>query len=101
MIVLATDNLSCKYWIEKGQARSEDIQKLLREIHHLLESASCRLYLTYVNTDDNFADEISRNKLVDETKLEKNHKLLTRAFVEASTSMWTISGGVVGGNERE
>ena len=101
MIVLATDNLSCKYWIEKGHARSEDIQNLLREIHHLLESASCRLYLTYVNTEDNFADEISRNKLVDATKLEKNHKLLTRAFVEASTSMWTISGGVVGGNERE
>ena len=99
IIVLATDNLSCKYWIEKGHSRSETIQRLLRELHSMLEQAGSRLYVTYVNTKVNFADEISRNRATVPSKLQDNHDLLLRALAEATSSLWLVSGGTVGGDE--
>ena len=103
IIVLATDNMSCKYWIEKGHARDERIQDLLNEIHSILSGTGkvCRLFVTYVNTLDNFADEISRNKATKNEKIDKNHALLKRALDEATASLWNLGGGRYGGATRE
>ena len=101
LIVLATDNMSCKYWIEKGHAKKEEMQAMLDELHTMLNEKNCRLYVTYVHTDDNIADELSRNRQVVMNKAKGNHELLVRALKEATTSLWNIGGGTVGGATNE
>ena len=101
VIFLATDNLACKYWIEKGHAKDEKMQQLLQQIHNELRQADCRLYVSYVNTENNFADEISRRKTLESWKLQNNHELLMGAVSEALASMWMVAGGRVGGNPPE
>ena len=101
IIVLATDNLSCKYWIEKGHPRSETIQRLLRELHSMLEQAGSRLYVAYVNTKVNFPDEISRNRAVPEIPtVPESYGTIMNFFCESSqrpASLWLVGGGTVGG----
>ena len=97
VIVLATDNLSCKYWIEKGHARNPRIQELLREIHTTLRAHDCRLFVTYVNTKENYSDDISRRRGFDAKKFRETHDVLCRAGDEAIASLWEIDGDVVGG----
>lgn len=99
LIILATDNTSCKYWIEKGHAHDERIRALLAHLDSTLKSNNTRLFVTYVPTDDNIADEPSRLKPVDWTKIGVCHQLLTEAYYDSISSLWQISGGQTGGDE--
>ena len=104
LIVLATDNLSCKFWVEKGHARTQKMQDKLNELHEMLHRHGVRLYLVYVPSADNFADEISRiadqermKRELSATKLECGHRLLERAFKEVNYGLWSLGGGDTGG----
>ena len=100
MLVLATDNMSCKYWIEKGHARNVKIQELLVKIHDELQKCGSRLFVSYVKTDDNFADQLSRNRSPEVARIQPCHELLLRALDEATVSLWDISGATAGGATR-
>ena len=53
---------ACKYWVEKGHAKRPEMQHLLNSLHRQLAEKNCRLYVTYVKTGENYADEISRRR---------------------------------------
>ena len=97
LLILATDNLSCKYWIEKGHAKSPEIQEMLDSMHTMLAHHHCRLYVTYVNTNDNVADQLSRREPMELHRLHTCHALLEGSFVEATSSLWTIGGSTMAG----
>ena len=96
LLILATDNLSCKYWIEKGHAKRPDMQEMLNTMHELLEKSHCRLYVTYVNTKKNVADQLSRREELEQSRLDSCVELLERSFLEATSSLWKIDGSFFG-----
>ena len=96
LLVLATDNLSCKYWIEKGHAKRADMQEMLNTMHGLLEKNHCRLYVTYVNTKKNVADQLSRREEMEQPRLDSCVDLLERSLLEATSSLWKIDGSIFG-----
>ena len=74
---------------------------MLNEIHTTLTGTGkvCRLVVTYVNTLENFADEMF--KATKGERMEKNYALLKRALDEATASLWNLGGGRYGGATRE
>lgn len=101
LIVLATDSMTAKHWVENRNAHNEQALVILAEIEALLRQNKCRLYLVYVNTLDNAADLPSRIA-ASEARVEERHltatcSLLRSAAFEAK-GMWSKSGGLVGGS---
>ena len=101
LILLATDNMNCKHWIERGYAKNQEINEIMRRIYSVLDGKKIRLFVTYVPTDDNVADDFTRPVDGKETqlnpeKLAKTHQVLQKAFVESTAGMWLISGGLMG-----
>ena len=98
LIVLATDSQNAKNWIEKGHAKNQHAMELLREIDLLLDRSveKTRLYLVYINTDDNVADQPSRGEQIERPRLTETVKILTNAN-ESAKGLWRVSGDKVGG----
>jgi hypothetical protein len=64
LIVIATDSLCAKGWVERRYAERSDARQVLRELAMTLGDRT-RLACTYVPTGDNVADEPSRCDLND------------------------------------
>lgn len=96
LVILGTDNMNCKHWIEGSPAHDEKIREILSNIHSTLTRHQSRLYITYVPTKENFADELSRNEELEITKLQQNHQLLLAARLEA-LGTWNLAGQTTGG----
>ena len=60
LIVLATDSMVAKHWLETGMAHNSEALQMLQEIDTLLRRHHARIYAAYVNTNDNLADTPSR-----------------------------------------
>ena len=60
LIVLATDSMVAKHWVESGNTRVEGALGLLKELDEMLTNSGSRLYLVYIPTKDNLADVPSR-----------------------------------------
>lgn len=101
LIILATDNMNCKHWVERGHCHHDDINDMLADVMNALKKIQCRLYVTYVPTDENFADAPTRDKPLDRSCLKKTHQRLLSAFAEATTGMWKLAGGNVGGTQQK
>lgn len=97
LLLLGTDNMNCKHWIEKEHSHRPDINNLLSEIVTMLRQANCRLYVAYIPTDENVADSPTRFKPLDRVRLVKTHGRLVGAFAESTTGTWHFAGGHVGG----
>ena len=94
LIVLATDSQNAKNWIEKGHAKNATAMKLLKKLDGLLQES--RLYLVYINTKHNVADQPSREEHMEPARLVETIKVLSRAS-ELAKGLWRISGDKVGG----
>lgn len=62
LIIIATDSMCAKGWMERQFAEREVAQKLLMEVMDLLRNKSTRVCCVYVRTDNNVADIPSRDK---------------------------------------
>ena len=97
LIVLATDSMVAKNWTEQGHGKNNYCLHLLAQIDQLLETSGCRLYLTYVNTNLNVADNPSRNdKLLEEDRIRETYKVLQTALGGAR-GIWWRAGDTAGG----
>lgn len=100
LIVLATDSMTAKYWVENRNAHNLIALTIIGHIEELLRKNKCRLYLTYVNTLSNAADLSSRRKKENAeilpALLKETLVVLTNAAVEAK-GMWSLNGGIIGG----
>ena len=102
LIVLATDSMTAKHWVENRGAHNWRALLILKEIEDLLRKNNCRLYLTYVNTLINASDLPSRRpprealSCIDEDLLAKTNLVLRNADLEAR-GMWSDHGGLTGG----
>ena len=101
LFVVATDSQNAKSWAQRQYANNSAANRLLDELS--LELGDRRLYLVYVRSENNAADEPSRVKegtvfdgRIDGARLDATRKLLVSAAVEA-TGMWSREGGRVGG----
>jgi hypothetical protein len=95
LIVLATDSMTCKSWIERGCAPTSLANAMLKEIFLTLEQRAQRLFVIYVPTDDNVADEPSRDKQIIAAKERKTRARLELAFREC-LGTWSVAGGSTG-----
>jgi len=95
LIVLATDSMTCKAWIERGCAASPQANEMLDKIFGILKRRGQRLYVIYVPTDENSADAPTREKDLEMEKVEKTRKRLEIALAECQ-GLWSISGGTAG-----
>ena len=97
LLVIATDSLNAKGWVQKGCARNARANEILAELDTHLDGR--RLYLVYVPTKDNVADEPSRNaKELVAARIKATGDCLKKASVEAG-SVWLAAGLQVGGGE--
>lgn len=100
LILLATDSMTCKSWIERGVSPTVEANKLLKEIFDKLDSRCSenggqRLFVTYVPSEHNVADEPSRNEQLSLQKAALTYRYLDRAFIECS-SAWRFAGRASG-----
>jgi hypothetical protein len=100
LIIIATDSQNAKCWAEKQYANNDIANKLLAELYQALEGR--RLYLVYVPTAANVADDPSRSEKkidaaeLDRAKLKETWKYVQRAHKEAK-GMWRHGQSQVGG----
>ena len=99
LIILATDSLTCKAWIERSCSPNEDADKMVQQIHAMLSAREQRLYLVYIHTSRNAADDPSRNKEFNQTQLEETYKRLLVAAEECK-SLWWTAGNRMGASKR-
>jgi len=109
LIVLATDSMVAKHWVETGVAHNEQALDLLAAIDSLLKASGSRLYCVYVNTKDNISDVPSRlgkdgylaefSTPANSDKRRATLKLLGAAADEAKQT-FLASGGKYGGMNR-
>jgi hypothetical protein len=108
LIVLGTDNMNCKHWIERGHCHHQEVNAIMRRIYSLLNPPGSnnnndmiiRLFVTYVPTDDNVADDPSRNTEWTIERLMKTDRWLKKAFAEAD-GLWRIIGSSFGTTTEE
>ena len=74
LIVLATDSMVAKHWLDAGDAKPHDALDILSTIHQRLEERNCRLYTAYVNTKKNLADAPSRVGVAEYEKTKGNYE---------------------------
>ncbi len=60
LVILATDSLNAKAWVEAAKAECPLARALLRELFEHMESLGIRLYLVYVPSACNVADHKTR-----------------------------------------
>jgi hypothetical protein len=100
LIVIATDSQNAKNWIEKGFARNEKALPFLKKLDELLNDHRCRLYLTYIHTSINVADDPSHNRDIDNNKSQMTYRHLRQTYSLAQ-GMWSKEGEKIGGENRE
>jgi hypothetical protein len=100
LIVIATDNLGCKSWFERGHAQRHEIQIIIHRVNKLLSQERIRMCLVYVPSAPNFTDAPSRNLPWKLELLQNNHHLLNAARMQAM-GMWNMCGGRIGGMDRD
>lgn len=99
LVVLATDSMNAKRWIEAMKANNEQALVYLREIFLHMKKYNLRLYLVYVPSKQNAADHATRphvtrdTSLFDQSTVDATRKYLERAEVEAKR-MWFLTGGM-------
>ena len=97
LIVLGTDSLNAKAWVQNQYAKCAEATPLLAELERLL--GATRLYLVYIDTDENGADAPSRGLELDEAKVRRSRARLAQGWDEAS-HLWVVGGRAAGGNEQ-
>ncbi len=102
-VILATDSMTAKHWVENGDAKPIEARILLAKLDEMLTARSARLFLTYINTKLNVADRPSRvpigDKALDEDALKATVLALRHAERE-SRGLWATSGNRTGGVRR-
>lgn len=98
LLVLATDSMTCKSWIERGCSPRDEANEMLQQILTTLENHNQRLYVIYVPTEENVADEPSRRKIWERVKLEATRRRLDLAFMECQGA-WAVAGGTTGASD--
>ena len=109
LIVLATDSMVTKHWLDSGIAHSKEALILLQKIDMLLTSSNSRLYTVYVNTNDNLADIPSRLGKEGYAKCQDGEtarkRLATKAILRNAEAearkTFLASGGRIGGSSVE
>ena len=104
LIILATDSMVAKHWLDSDDAKPSAALEVLGRIQEKLKTRRCRLYTAYINTDKNLSDIPSRDgvaKYKAEAHLYSERrqatiKLLHFARKEAK-SLFLKSGGNTGG----
>ena len=71
MIIIATDSLCAKGWVERMYSDRPYAQKLLKYLWYLIKPQGIRLCCIYVRTDHNLADVPTRIKSVPETRFSR------------------------------
>ena len=74
LIVLGTDSMNAKAWAQNGYAKSIGANPILRDLDDIL--GACRLYLVYVNTEENGADAPSRGLSIVDEKVKVSRERL-------------------------
>ncbi len=104
LIILATDSMNAKNWVQSGKAHNSIALLILGEIFRHLRQYNQRLYVVYVPSAQNVADFATRDitcpvqDAFDRKQFEDTRTLLRQTQVEA-TGMWLERGGRTGGVE--
>lgn len=108
LIIIATDSMVAKRWVEAGKAHNDIALELLNKIFFCLKETNNRLYLTYVPSVMNVADFTTKEQkdavqthedypqLFTTTQKNQTGYLLALAENEAK-KVWMLYGGVTGG----
>ena len=102
LVILATDSLTAKRWVEGRNAHNEEALLILKEIFSIMDEKQIRLYCIYVPTKLNVSDRPSReiDDHLDLKCLDATRRLLILAESEA-LGMWMKDGPRSGGVIRE
>jgi hypothetical protein len=90
LIVLGTDNMNCKHWIERGCSHREEVNVIMRRIYWLLNPAENPERHENNNNNDNNNDDDSDDHLhgAEDSKIRK-----TRLFVTFIPTLENVADG--------
>lgn len=102
LVILATDSLTAKRWVEGRNAHNDEALEILQEIFKIMDDKQMRLYCIYVPTKLNVSDRPSRESddTLDDKCRDATLRLLKLAETEA-LGMWMKDGPRSGGVIRE
>ena len=98
LIVLATDSMNAKSWVENERANNEKANAILDTIFRALGER--QIFLVWVPTDDNAADDPSRNKGLVARRVASTLALLKFAQRQA-VGVWRLDARQSGGVRRQ
>jgi hypothetical protein len=84
LVIGATDSLNAKVWVQRGYTTNNRARAMLQELDVILTQTESRLYLAYVATEDNVADDPSRGANITHERERATANLLSRAAAEAN-----------------
>jgi hypothetical protein len=99
LIIVATDNRNAKMWMERKCAHHRLVNMMLARTITALESTGVRLYVTYVRSAENVADDPSRERTLDAGKVTTTARRLDQGRVDAYRSSFEVEGNIVGGSK--
>ena len=106
LVILATDSMNAKRWVEAAKANNSVALDYLRKIFAHMDKLHLRVYLVYVPSKKNVADYATRPRLDragaqwEPQTFHDTQAFLARAEAEAK-KMWIVHGAQSGGMERE
>jgi hypothetical protein len=103
LVILATDSMNAKRWVEAAKADNPTALKYLFELFQHMKQYDIRVYLVYVPSKKNVADHSTRPHLKGkqpaaylEQPFQETRHILARADAEARKT-WTAFGARTGG----
>ena len=89
ILIIATDNLVAKRWVEKRVADNDDANEILRHIFQVMVDHGFHISLLYVPSADNAADPISRGRYErNDDQFRRN--AATRALLQQERANWLL-----------
>ncbi len=100
IVIIATDSLNAKAWVENKWSSNPEAMALIIELLEAL--CGRRIYVVYVASELNCSDAPSRGELViPATALLGTWRCLQHGLREALQGVWSVAGGQAGGAKPE
>ncbi len=102
LIILATDSMNAKNWVQSGKAQCREAYPILKAIFTHLKKYNQRIYVVYVPSAQNVADYATRHtdKEFEDVPFRQTRCLLAHAETEAC-GLWLTTGGISGGKKED
>lgn len=85
ILIIATDSMTAKHWVENQVANNDEANHILHDLYVAKLTDRRQIFMTYVSTDDNAADSMTRENTDKEINMKRI--VATRRCLEQAATL--------------